>query len=147
MVPTVKVVPAVSQAVVGCHRVTACFSESSSNDDDSEKGGAVVEEAEQPWWAVDPALDAVRDEVFEWLASAEQQPLEDDGPDPVWDDLLSGASGRELAAARDDLGRARVRYAEAVRAARAAGMSWGEIGRVLGVAKQLLHRRFRNDVG
>ena len=38
-------------------------------------------------------------------------------------------------------------YAEAVRAARAAGMSWGEIGRVLGVAKQLLHRRFRNDVG
>ena len=47
----------------------------------------------------------------------------------------------------DELSRVRVRYAEAVRAARAAGMSWGEIGRVLGVAKQLLHRRFRNDVG
>ena len=62
-------------------------------------------------------------------------------------DLLSGASRRELAAARDDLARVRIRYADAVRAARTVGLSWGEIGRVLGVSKQLLHRRFRNDVG
>ena len=74
-------------------------------------------------------------------------PTLSDEPDPVVIDFFSGASLRELAAARDELARVRVRYAEAVRAARAAGMSWGEIGRVLGVAKQLLHRRFRNDVG
>jgi hypothetical protein len=71
----------------------------------------------------------------------------EDAGEPVVQDFFSGASWRELAEARDDLSRARVRYAEAVRAARAVGMSWGEIGRVLGISKQLLHRRFRNDVG
>jgi DNA-directed RNA polymerase specialized sigma24 family protein len=64
----------------------------------------------------------------------------------VGDDLHSGASRRELVAARDDLAHARVRYAEAIRAARVVGFSWGKIGRVLGVPKQLLHRRFRHDV-
>jgi len=67
--------------------------------------------------------------------------------EPVVQDFFSGAGWRGLAEARDDLSRARIRYAEAVRAARAVGMSWGEIGRVLGVSKQLLHRRFRNNVG
>jgi DNA-directed RNA polymerase specialized sigma24 family protein len=52
-------------------------------------------------------------------------------------------SWRELAAAREDMARARSRYADAVRAARMRGLSWGEIGRVLGVSKQQLHRRFR----
>ena len=106
-----------------------------------------MEEANKPWWVVDPELDAVRRGVLEWLEDAEREPIEPDGPDPVHDDLLSGASWRELAHARDDLARARVRYAEAVRGARAVGFSWGEIGRVLGVPKQLLHRRFRHDVG
>ena len=101
----------------------------------------------KPWWDGAPELDAARNEVLAWLRSAEDMPTLPDEPDPVVIDFFSGASLRELAAARDELSRARVRYAEAVRAARAAGMSWGEIGRVLGVAKQLLHRRFRNDVG
>jgi hypothetical protein len=51
---------------------------------------------------------------------------------------------RELADARDDLERVRARYEQAVRAGRAAGLSWGEIGRVLNVPRQLLHRRFRS---
>jgi hypothetical protein len=34
-------------------------------------------------------------------------------------------------------------FAGAVKAARAVGFSWEEIGRVLGVPRQLLHRRFR----
>jgi len=50
---------------------------------------------------------------------------------------------RELADARDDLQRARARYEQAVLAGRAAGLSWSEIGKVLGVPKQLLHGRFR----
>jgi hypothetical protein len=33
-----------------------------------------------------------------------------------------------------------------VRAARAVGFSWGEIGRLLGVPRQLVHRRFRDEV-
>jgi DNA-directed RNA polymerase specialized sigma24 family protein len=105
-----------------------------------------MEKADQPWWADDPGLDAARNEVWEWLESAKHQPVKDDGPDPVVDDFLSGASWRELADARDDLARARARYADAVRAARAVGLSWSEIGRVLGVPKQLVHRRFRNAV-
>jgi DNA-directed RNA polymerase specialized sigma24 family protein len=61
-------------------------------------------------------------------------------------DIYSGDCRRELIAARDDLDRARARYAEAVRAARVAGWSWGEVGRLLGVTKQSLHRQFRNAV-
>jgi AraC-like DNA-binding protein len=68
------------------------------------------------------------------------------GPDPVFADVASGACRRELAEARDDLHRARVRYADAVRSARVAGYSWGELSRVLGVSKQALHRRF-GDLG
>ncbi|HET9566285.1 MAG TPA: hypothetical protein VFP27_17725 [Mycobacterium sp.] len=103
-------------------------------------------QADTPWWANDPTIIAAREDAVRWLEDAGRVPFEEDSPD-VWGDLLSGASRRELAAARDDLARARARYAEAVRAARAVGFSWGEIGRVLGVPRQLLHRRFRNDVG
>jgi len=63
-----------------------------------------------------------------------------DEPDPVVQDFWSGASMRELAEARDDLERAR--YDDAVRKARTVGFSSGEIGRVLGVSKRLLHRCF-----
>jgi hypothetical protein len=42
---------------------------------------------------------------------------------------------------RDDLVRSNARYADAVKAARTAELSWGEIGCVLGVS---LHRRFRD---
>ena len=47
---------------------------------------------------------------------------------------------------REDLDRARRRYVTAVRTARALGFSWGEIGRLLGVSRQALHRRFRDEV-
>jgi DNA-directed RNA polymerase specialized sigma24 family protein len=64
-------------------------------------------------------------------------------PDPVVMEVLDGSKWRALAKARDDLACARARYKEAVRAARAAGLSWGEIGNVLGVPRQQLHRQFR----
>jgi DNA-directed RNA polymerase specialized sigma24 family protein len=107
-----------------------------------------VEDADKPrpWWDGAPELDAARNEVLAWLRSAEDMPTLSDEPDPVVMDFFSGASLRELAAARDDLARARARYAEAVRAARAVGLSWGEIGGVLGITKQALYRRFGNDV-
>ncbi len=95
------------------------------------------------WWMDDPELVAIRRGVLDELERTEKGATEDDKPDPVVDDVLGGASWRELAAARDDLARAQTRYAAAVRAARARGLSWGEIGRVLGVSKQQLHRRFR----
>lgn len=44
-----------------------------------------------------------------------------------------------LARARSDLAR---EESAAVRHARVHGMSWAEIGRVLGVSKQALHKRF-----
>ena len=79
------------------------------------------------------------EEIERW----EQLAIEPDKPDPVLADILSGgACIRELAAACDDVARANARYADAVQKARIAGLSWGEIGRVLGVSRQQLHRRF-----
>lgn len=101
-----------------------------------------MEENRKPWWATDPELEAIRRRVAEEFDFGECEPIEDT-PDPVVADFFSGASLRELAFVRDDVARARARYADAVRAARTAGFSWGEIGRVLGVPKQQLHRRFR----
>ena len=95
-------------------------------------------EKSKPWWADDPEIAAARRRVEEEL-----EPITSDEPDPVVQDFYSGATLQELAAARDDLENARARYADAVRSARTVGLSWGEIGRVLGVSKQVLHRRFR----
>ncbi|WP_319456437.1 MULTISPECIES: hypothetical protein [unclassified Mycobacterium] len=103
-------------------------------------------EAKEPWWASDPVLAAKRREALEEIEQAQPRPPLPTGPDPVFVEVASGASRRELAEARDDLDRARLRYADAIRAARVAGYSWGEIGRVLGVPKQSLHRRF-GDLG
>ena len=105
-----------------------------------------MEDDREPWWAEDPELLAIRRRVLEEFECVQREPIESDQPDPVVDDMLSGASWRELAHARDDIARARARYAEAVRAARASGLSWSEIGRVLGVSKQQLHRRFRGSL-
>ena len=66
----------------------------------------------------------------------------DEPPDPVVTELLIGRCWSELADARDALARAEARYDAEVLSARTAGYSWGEIGSVLGVSKQLLHRRF-----
>ncbi len=81
MLPTVKVIPAVSQA-----------SPLSQGED-----------AVAPWWANNPELDVVRSGgVLAWLDSGPGVPLTSDGPDPVVEDFFSGASWRELAEARDD---------------------------------------------
>jgi hypothetical protein len=87
-------------------------------------------------------LLAIRRGVLDELAGEPREPAQPCEPDPVLNELLSGNSWRELAVARDDLARAQARYAVAIGSARACGFSWGEIGNVLGVARQLLHRRF-----
>jgi DNA-directed RNA polymerase specialized sigma24 family protein len=92
-------------------------------------------------------LAAIRKCTDEWIESMDGKPLLSDASDPVVEDFYSGASLRQLAKARDDLDLARAQYAAAVRKARAVGLSWGEIGRVLGVPRQALHRRFRNGLG
>ena len=103
-------------------------------------------DGDKPWWQDNPEIIAACGDAWRWLESARDRPMLSDEPDPVVIDFFSGASIRELVAARNDLDRARSRYAEAVRSARVAGLSWGEIGRLLGVAKQSLHRRFRDTV-
>jgi hypothetical protein len=117
----------------------------SSNVDDREKGGALVEDNHKPWWVDDPELQEIcRRTLEEFEEELEgRDPIGPEEPDPVGDDLLGGASWREPAIARDERTRARIRYGQAVPTAQAAGLSWAEIGRVLGVSKQLLHRRFR----
>lgn len=104
-----------------------------------------MDDDRQPWWANDPELMEIQRRTLEEFEREleQREPVGQDEPDPVVADVLSGASWRELADARDDLVRARARYEMAVRTARAAGFSWGEIGRVLGVPRQVLHRRFR----
>ncbi|WP_422748826.1 hypothetical protein ACN27E_10480 [Mycobacterium sp. WMMD1722] len=87
----------------------------------------MVEEVQQPWWATDPNLAEIlkrsREEFeAELEARAPRSQPEDaaerDVPDPVLNDIWSGTSKRELAAARDDL------------------------ASILGVSRQTLHRRF-----
>ena len=104
-----------------------------------------MEDDRKPWWATDPELQAVLRRSFEEFERdlEGRDPIGPEAPDPVVADFYSGASWRELADARDDLARARERYEQGIQAARAAGLSWAEIARVLGVSKQLLHRRFR----
>lgn len=99
---------------------------------------------DKPWWAGDPELAEIRRRTFAEFEREldRREPLPPGAPDVVVADILSGAGVRELADARDDLTRARARYEQAVLAGRAAGLSWSEIGRILGVSKQLLHRRY-----
>lgn len=101
-----------------------------------------MESGDKPWWADDPQLAAVLRGVSEELEQASRKPITPDEPDAVVQDFWSGASMRELPEARDNLACASTRYDDAVRNARTVGFSWGEIDRVLGVSKQLLHRRF-----
>lgn len=100
------------------------------------------DEAPEPWWASDPEVAEMRRKALEEIENAPSRPPVPEGPDPVFVEVASGLCWRELADARDDLHRARLRYEDAVLAGRVAGYSWAEIGRVLGVPKQSLHRRF-----
>jgi DNA-directed RNA polymerase specialized sigma24 family protein len=99
----------------------------------------------KPWWMDDPELVGIGQRTLEELQRTldESEPVHPDDPDPVVADFYSGAAGRALSAARDDLAAARQRYDDAVFAARTAGFSWTEIGRLLGVSRQQVHRRFR----
>ena len=62
-----------------------------------------MEDDRAPWWAEDPELLAIRRRVLEEFECVQREPIESDQPDPVSDDMLSGASSRELAHARDDM--------------------------------------------
>jgi DNA-directed RNA polymerase specialized sigma24 family protein len=111
-----------------------------------------------PWWATDPELAEIRRRTAERFGIVldaaepvgsdelvepdEVEPDEPADPGPVLTEIFDGRCRRELGRARDALEDARERYDAAVLAARDAGFSWGEIGCVLGVSKQQLHRRF-----
>jgi hypothetical protein len=94
------------------------------------EGGAAVDRP-KPWWEDNPELEEIRRRALEELLGDPRESVEYDRPDPVVTDMYGGTSWRELAEARDDLARARGRYEQAVQTARAAGLSWAEIGRVL----------------
>jgi DNA-directed RNA polymerase specialized sigma24 family protein len=123
-----------------------CDKTASSIDDAAGSGGAWGGVGPKPWWFDDPELAAARRRVLEEIESAPDRPDYTE-PDLVLNDMLSGASVRELGQARDDLACAQSRYSEAIRSARICGLSWGEIGSVLGVPRQLLHRRFARQLG
>ncbi|BBZ28705.1 hypothetical protein MMAD_30000 [Mycolicibacterium madagascariense] len=118
-----------------------------------------------PWWENDPELLEIRRRIAEQFGSDPDahdsgtagggdeleefddldfadESAEPVRPDAVRADVWTGRCRRELGDARDALRNARERYDAAVVAARTAGLSWGEIGIVLGVARQQLHRRF-----
>jgi DNA-directed RNA polymerase specialized sigma24 family protein len=98
----------------------------------------------KPWWMDDPELIGIGQRTLEELERAvdEYEPNSSDEPDPVVAEIYSGEARRALSAARDDLAAVRQRYEGAVFAARTAGFSWTEIGRILGVSRQQVHRQF-----
>ena len=96
----------------------------------------------KPWWMDDPELIALHERALAEIESA-VEPVGLHEPDPVVAEIYSGEAGRALSAARDDLAAARQSYEDAVFAARTAEFSWTEIGRILGVSRQQVHRQFR----
>jgi DNA-directed RNA polymerase specialized sigma24 family protein len=95
----------------------------------------------RPWWMDDPEIIALSERALAEIENAEELPANDE-PDPVLAEFYSGGVGRELAAIRDESEALRSRYRKAVLAAREAGYSWAEIGRLLGTSRQQLHRKF-----
>lgn len=108
-----------------------------------------MEDTSEPWWVNDPELkESLRrsQEQFERELAAHEPVAADDPTEAVWD-LSIGTRVHALGLARDDLARAQARYERAILAGRRAGLSWAQIGRVLGVSKQRLHSRFRDITG
>lgn len=103
-------------------------------------------ETREPWWANDPELKEFFRRSQEQLERemAAHEPVPPDDPTEVVADLSIGTRVHALGLARDDLARAQARYERAILAGRQAGLSWAQIGRVLGVSKQRLHSRFRD---
>ena len=99
----------------------------------------------KPFWQDNPEIQAI---IARTMADIESTPPRPpiDYPDPILHDAWTGSSVRELRDARDDLTRAKARYDEAVCAARRKCLSWGQIGTILGVSRQHLHRRYRGLV-
>jgi DNA-directed RNA polymerase specialized sigma24 family protein len=95
----------------------------------------------RPWWMDDPEINALRDRALAEIENADDRPTTDE-PDPVLAEFYSGEISRELSAVRDEAEALRLRYRQAVLAAREAGLSWTEIGRLLGVSRQQVHRKF-----
>ena len=115
----------------------------SSLDDDPDKDSATPTARPKPWWDGHPDIEAMVARTEREIYGRPERPAID-YPDPVLADVFSGTSIRELRDARDDLERAKVRYENSVRAARNVGLSWGQIGGILGISRQQLHRRYRN---
>jgi hypothetical protein len=101
----------------------------------------------KPWWFDNAELDEIARRTMEEIEALPLRPPVPHEPDPILDEVFSRSARSELGAARDDLARAKSRYDEAIRRARDVGYSWGEIGKVLGVPRQLLHRRFARRLG
>lgn len=102
-------------------------------------------ESSEPWWKNHPEIEALKEQVLAELREPidESRRRDPDEPDHVLDEVFTGNRVRALVAAREGLAKARADYDDAVIHARRAGLSWGEIATVLGVARQPLHRRFR----
>ncbi|QNJ92548.1 hypothetical protein HZU40_31225 [Mycolicibacterium fluoranthenivorans] len=92
-------------------------------------------------WRDDPTLTDTARQALEALERAAQGPPPPDH-DPVFQEFCSGAIARKLAMVRDERERILADYDATVFKARQAGMSWGEIGRRLGVSRQQLHRSY-----
>jgi DNA-directed RNA polymerase specialized sigma24 family protein len=116
--------------------------------------------ASTPWYDRDPTILEMKRKAMEeferWEreAAAKGHRITDEDeydyqdepepePDPVLEEVFSGACIRALRRARQQLETATAEYEDAIHRARRAGLSWGEIGNLLGISRQALHRRFR----
>lgn len=106
-----------------------------------------TEPANEPWWANNPELQEIIRRSNEQLQREIEAcaPLPGPQPEPVVENLSPRASLRQLARVREDLEHMQTRYEKAVLTARNAGLSWAQIGTALGVSKQNLHNRFRDQ--
>ncbi|WP_082944828.1 hypothetical protein [Mycobacterium sp. 852013-50091_SCH5140682] len=105
--------------------------------------------ATEPWWANNPELQEIIRRSNEQLQREIEAcaPLPGPHAEPVVENLSPRASLRQLTRIREELDHLQTRYEKAVLTARNAGLSWAQIGTALGVSKQNLHNRFRDQDG